>query len=142
MPPQGYFSVLDVLQFMENPHKTEREKHFNTQLQLLIEKDEKEGDGSTLSPEVRRITDMGLSDFEACIEITMVKRCQFHRRYITECLDSLLLKNRETGLLRQARTRESPRRFSLGSRLLEVSVADRSAGPSRGRVCHPRNPRR
>lgn len=118
-PPQGYFSVLDVLQYLENPHKAEREKYFNTQLQLLIKKDEEEGDG-TLSPEVRRITEMGLNDFEACIEITMVKRCQFHRRYITECLDSLLLKNRENGLLRQARTRESPRRFSLGSRLLEV----------------------
>jgi len=118
-PPQGYFSVADVLQYQEHGYKSEREKYFNSVLHRLIEKDEQEGDG-TLSPEVRRISEMGLDDFEACIEITMVKRCQFHRRYITECLDSLLQKNRENGLLRQSRTRESPKRFSLGSRLLEV----------------------
>jgi hypothetical protein len=117
-PPQGYLLAPDILQYQENTYKTEREKYFNTQLQRMIEKDEE--DGGTLSPEVRRVTEMGLSDFEAYIEILMVKRCQFHRRYITECIDSLLLKNRENGLLRQSRTRESPRRFSLGSRLLEV----------------------
>lgn len=118
-PSQGYFSVLDVLQYQENAHKAQRERYFHTQLQILMKKDKEEGDG-TLSPEVRRITEMGLSDFDTCIEITMIKRCQFHRRYITQCLDSLLLKNLENGLLRQSRTRESPRRFSLGSRLLEV----------------------
>jgi len=35
-------------------------------------------------------------------------------------LDSLLLKNKDTGLLAQARTKGSPRRFVLGSKLLEV----------------------
>jgi hypothetical protein len=50
----------------------------------------------------------------------MAYRGKYHRQYITECLDSLLLKNKDKGLLAQARTKGSPRRFVLGSRLLEV----------------------
>jgi hypothetical protein len=63
---------------------------------------------------------MKLGDFETYIEILVALRASFHRRYITECLDSLLLKNSESGLLRQSRTKGSPRRFVLGSRLLEA----------------------
>jgi hypothetical protein len=63
---------------------------------------------------------MGLDEFESFIEILMAYRGQYHRRYITECLDSLLLKNKENGLLAQSRTKGSPRRFVLGSKLLEV----------------------
>jgi hypothetical protein len=126
-PPRGYFSVSDVLQYLDDAYKSEREKYFSAILHAMIEKEEQEEqqsdekrDKNTVLPEVRRIRGMGLDEFETCIEILMVKRCQFYRRYITECLDSLLLKNKETGLLRQSRTRESQRRFSLGSRLLEV----------------------
>lgn len=116
-PEQGFFTVADILQFQDPGYKNEREKYFSARLKEMIDKDEAD---SGLSPEVQRIGEMGLDDFEACIEITMIKRCQFHRRYITECLDSLLLKNRDNGLLSQSRSRESPRRFSMGSRLLEV----------------------
>ncbi len=119
-PARGYFSVPELLQFLDDRYKLEREKFFGSRLKELLEKNESESQDGVMSPEVKRITDLGLDDFEACIEITMVNRVQFHRRYITECIDSLLLKNRDAGLLRQARTRESPRRFMLGSRLLEV----------------------
>ena len=124
-PPRGYFSVADVLQYLDDTYKSEREKHFSSVLRDLIAKDEQQQgdekrDTGTLSPEVKRISEMGLDEFEASIEILMVKRCQFYRRYITECLDSLLLKNKETGLLYQSRAREGQRRFSLSSRLLEV----------------------
>ncbi len=121
-PARGYFSVPELLQFLDDRYKLEREKFFGPRLKELIEKSESYGDDgvAVMSPEVKRITELGLDDFEACIEIIMVNRVQFHRRYITECIDSLLLKNRDTGLLRHARTRESPRRFMLGSRLLEV----------------------
>lgn len=118
-PARGYFTVPELLTFLEDRYKLEREKFFGPRL-LEIVKKSKESDDSELPPEVKRITELGLSDFEAYIEILMVNRVQFHRRYITECLDSLLLKNRDAGLLRQSRTRESPRRFSMGSRLLEV----------------------
>jgi hypothetical protein len=63
---------------------------------------------------------MGLGEFESFIEILMAYRGKYHQQYITECLDSLLLKNKENGLLAQSRTMGSPRRFVLGSRLLEV----------------------
>jgi len=121
-PARGYFSVPELLQFLDDRYKLEREKFFGPRLKELIEKSESYSDDgvAVMSPEVKRITELELDDFEACIEIVMANRVQFHRRYITECIDSLLLKNRDTGLLRHARTRESPRRFMLGSRLLEV----------------------
>lgn len=118
-PVRGYFSVPELLIFLEDRYRLDREKFFGPRL-LEIVKKSKESEESELSPEVKRILEMGLSDFEAYIEILMVNRVQFHRRYITECLDSLLFKNRDAGLLRQSRTRESPRRFTMGSRLLEV----------------------
>jgi hypothetical protein len=119
-PKRGYFSIPELLQFLGDHYKLEREKFFGQRLKELIEKNESESQDGVMSPEVKRITELGLDDFEACIEIIMVNRVQFHRRYITECIDSLLLKNRDTGLLRKARTRESPRHFTLGSSLLEV----------------------
>lgn len=126
-PARGYFSVVELLTFLEDRYKFEREKFFASRLSDLIKKNENEGkvdengeQEKTLSPEVKRITELQLDEFETCIEITMVNRVQFHRRYITECIDSLLLKNRDAGLLRQERTRDGARRFALGSRLLEV----------------------
>ena len=47
-------------------------------------------------------------------------RGRFHRQYITECIDSLLMKNRPGALIAQGRTRGAARRFVLDSRLLEV----------------------
>jgi hypothetical protein len=76
--------------------------------------------GSDIDPDIQRITEMGLGDFETYIEVLVALRGRYHRQYIIECLDSLLLKNSDTGLLRQARAKGSPRRFVLGSRLLEV----------------------
>lgn len=128
LPTDGdYFSIPELLLLMGDRYKNEREKFFHTRLSELL-KNEKEGKGEkheeqeqTMSPEVRRIIDLQLDEFESCIEIFMVNRVQFYRRYITECIDSFLLKNRDAGLLRQERTREGGvRRFALGSRLLEV----------------------
>jgi len=45
-------------------------------------------------------------------------RVKFHRQYLTQCLDSLLLKNRPGAMIAQPRLGE--RRFTLDSRLLEV----------------------
>ena len=118
-PTRGYFSVAELLQFLDAPYNNEREKYFGALLANLVEESETDGE-ETVAPEIKRVSEMGLDDFEACIEIYVERRGQFYRRYITECLDSLLLKNRESGLLRQSRAKDSPRRFVLGSRLLEV----------------------
>jgi hypothetical protein len=45
-------------------------------------------------------------------------RVKFHRQYLTECLDTLLLKNRPGAMI--AQPRNGTRRFTLDSRLLEV----------------------
>jgi hypothetical protein len=120
-PARGYFSVAELLPFLYDDRcKQDCQTFFGANLRELIKKNESESQDGTLSPEVKRITDLGLDAFETCIEIIMVNRVQFHRRYITECIDSLLLKNRDGGLLRQARTRDGQRHFALGSRLLEV----------------------
>ena len=72
----------------------------------------------------------GLDEFEKFIEILMIDRGQYHQNYITQCLDSLLLKNKENGLLVQSRTK--PRRFVLSSKLLEtllqIAVLTQSEG--------------
>jgi len=119
LPAKGYFSVVELLPFMDNAYSNERNNFFEKRRLELIEKSERNGE---LSPELKRVKDVVSDHFEACIEMLMVERGSFYRRYITECIDSLLLKNRESGLLHRSRTRETQRqrRFTLGSRLLEV----------------------
>jgi hypothetical protein len=118
-PARGYFSVSELLQFLDNAHINERAMFFSKRRLELIEKSENNGE---LAPEIKRVNEVVSDDFEACIEMLMMRRSAFYRRYITECLDSLLLKNSENGLLHRSRTRETQRqrRFTMGSGLLEV----------------------
>jgi hypothetical protein len=118
VPAAGYFSVVELLQLLEVGHDAEREPYFRSRLASIVE-DSGTAD-EDLDPEVRRVLEMGLGDFEAYIEVLIAVRGSFHRRYITQCLDSLLLKDSEAGLLRQPRATGSRRRFGMGSRLLEV----------------------
>jgi len=111
-------SVGEVLQLLEPLHKDEREKFFGQRVYGLIE--ESGAADVELDPEIQAVSEMGLSDFETYIEMLVALRGRFHRRYITECIDSLLLKNRPGALLSQGRTRNAPRCFVLDSRLLEV----------------------
>jgi hypothetical protein len=117
LPPTGYFAIADVLRYLEPSVAEARKLFFHARLQQLVEAS---GDGDTLDPEIRRVLELGLDDFDTYIEVLVALRGPYHRRYITECIDSLLLKNTDAGLLRQARTKGSPRRFAMGSRLLEA----------------------
>lgn len=117
-PVGGVFTVSDLVSLLKSEHDTERQNYFKFRLVNLIE-----GSASgneEVGPEIRKVVDMGLDEFESFIEILMSYRGQYQRQYITECLDSLLLKNRENGLLAQSRAKGSPRQFILGSKLLEV----------------------
>lgn len=118
-PNRGYFSVVELLQFMDNTYNNQRTNFFQTKRLELIEKSAKNGE---LPAELKSINDVIADDFEAYIELLVAKRGAFYQRYITECLDSLLLKNRESGLLHRSRSRDvqRQRRFTMGSRLLEV----------------------
>ena len=118
-PISGAFSVGDVLQLLDPMHKGEREKFFGQRVYGLIQ-DSSGSEDSELDPELKAVTSMGLSEFETYIEMLVATRGNFHRQYITECLDSLLLKNRSGAMITQGRTKSAPRRFTLDSRLLEV----------------------
>lgn len=118
-PPSSEFSVGEVLQLLDAPLKAEREKFFGQRISSLLE----ETSGATdaeLDPELRAVTEMGLPEVDAYIEMIVALRGRFHRQYIVECLDSLLLKNRPGAALAQGRTKNAARRFVLDSRLLEV----------------------
>ncbi len=117
-PANGTFSVGDLVALLKPEHDIERQAYFKFRLASLIE--ESSSGNEDVDPEIREVTAMGLGEFESFIEILMAYRGKYHRQYITECLDSLLLKNKETGLLAQSRTKGSSRRFVLGSKLLEV----------------------
>jgi hypothetical protein len=118
-PPTGTFSVGDVLQLLDPMYKGEREKFFGQRVYGLIQ-DSSGSDESDLDPELKAVSGIGLSEFETYIEMLVAARGSFHKRYMTECFDSLLLKNRTGALLAQGRTKSAPRRFVFDSRLLEV----------------------
>lgn len=118
-PPSGEFSVGEVLQLLDAPLKVEREKFFGQRVSGLVEETSGVKDVE-LDPEIKAVTEMGLPEFETYVELIVALRGQFHRKYITQCLDSLLLKHRPGALIAQGRTKEAPRRFVLDSRLLEV----------------------
>jgi len=117
-PGGGNFGVGDLVSLLKPEYDAERQAYFKFRLASLIEEATSETDD--IDPEIREVTAMGLGEFETFIEILMAYRGKYHRQYITECLDSLLLKNKENGLLAQSRTKGSPRRFVMGSKLLEV----------------------
>ena len=118
-PPSGDFSVGEVLQLLDAPLKAEREKFFGQRISSLVEETSGAKDAE-LDPEVKAVTEMGLSEFDAYIEMIVALRGPFHRKYLTQCIDSLLLKNRPGAFIAQGRTKDAPRRFVLDSRLLEV----------------------
>jgi hypothetical protein len=118
-PIGGSFSVGDVLQLAEPGFDGEREKFFGARLYSLIQDSSGKGAGD-LDPELQAVAEMGLSDFETYIEMLVALRGTYHRKYITQCLDALLLKNRPGALVAQGRTKQAARRFVIDSHLLEV----------------------
>ena len=118
-PQSGDFTVGDVLQLLDAPLRVEREKFFGQRVSSLVE-DTSAAKDAEMDPEVKVVTEMGLPEFDTYIEMLVALRGPFHRQYITECLDSLLLKNRAGAFIAQGRTKNASRRFVLDSRLLEV----------------------
>ena len=118
VPASGVFSVGDLMSLLKPEYDIERQAYFKFRLASLIE--ESTAGKDDVDPEVKEVTAMGLGEFESFIEILMAYRGQYHRQYIVECLDSLMNKNKENGMLAQSRTKGSPRRFVIGSKLLEV----------------------
>ncbi|MBU1195213.1 MAG: hypothetical protein KKE62_16075 [Proteobacteria bacterium] len=116
-PSQGNeFSLNEIISLSSGPHAAEKEAYFKFRLTKLVEEATEKSE--IVDPEIRSAVKMDLDDFDTFIEILMAYRGKYHRQYITECLDSILLKNKDNGLLVQP-TRKK-RRFVLGSKLLEL----------------------
>lgn len=112
LPLDQVFALLD------QPFTEEREKYFNGRLDALHESlkdDAGEVDASTAA-----LLKLGLNDFDTYIEILVAQRGEFHRKYLIQCFDAILQKNKPGALMAQPRARHAPRRFVLDSRLLEV----------------------
>lgn len=114
-PPGGYFTVPDLLPLLDAKRRKDRDVYAAGRLSA-IEASRTLGEDD--DPGYAQLLRLGLDDFTAYIEVIMHFRGRFHRQYLTECLDSLLLKNRPGAMIAQPRGRE--RRFTLDSRLLEV----------------------
>ncbi len=121
-PPGGSFTIPEVLQLLEPIHKVEREKFFGQRVSRLTESSS--AGTMELDPELQAVVDMKLGEFDTYIEMLVAldaaRKNRSHKQYITESIDSLLLKNRPGALVAQPRTKNAPRRFVLDSRLLEV----------------------
>jgi hypothetical protein len=115
-PAHGFFAIGDLLRLLDQPYAGERDSYFKMRLAGLLE-DTVGGNPEDIDPEVRRVTEMGLNDLNTFVEILMSLRGPYHRKYITEFLDSVF-KRGEAGIMHQSRG--SARRFSMGSLLLEV----------------------
>lgn len=116
-PASGYFTVGQVLQLQRPAHDQDREVYFSQRIYRLVQ-DAGGANDVVLDPEVQTILQLDLPSFEKYIEVLVAIRGNFHRRYLTDSLDSLLLKNRPGALI--AQPKRGARRFILDGRLLEV----------------------
>jgi hypothetical protein len=114
-PPAGFFSVDDLLALLGPRHREERVRYAAGRLTAI---ESSRSPGEEEDPAHAQLLELGLDEFTTYIEVITAYRVAFHRKYLIECLDSLLLKNRPGAMIAQPRRGE--RRFVLDSRLLEV----------------------
>ncbi|MFJ2838760.1 hypothetical protein ACIO52_25705 [Nocardia sp. NPDC087230] len=110
---RGDLSAADVIALLADKHKKDREAFFDMRVRRILDDEEE-----PLAPELQTIVDLGLNRFETYLELIMHYRSAFQRKYLVECLDSLLMKNRPGQMVAQPKA--GARRFVLDSRLLEV----------------------
>lgn len=73
--------------------------------------------------DVRAIYDMeALNPLQRFVELVALERTRYYRKYLTEQLDTVLMKNQDTCLLRQGKGRRNERRWHIGSQMLEMLV--------------------
>ena len=113
-PPGGFFQVRDLLDLLGPRRREERLRYAAGRLSAI----EDARDPDSEDPEYDQLLQLGTDEFTTYVEVITHFRVKFHRKYLTECLDTLLLKNRPGSMI--AQPRGGQRRFILDSRLLEV----------------------
>lgn len=114
--PEG-FSVEELLSFRDDPSlAAERARFFGGRLDALIAP----APDCEPDPALQALASLELDEFTAYTDAVAMVRGRFHRRYVVDALDTLLLKNRPGSLIAQPRTRSGQRRFIFDSRALEV----------------------
>ena len=112
--PDAESSALDGPLFLLKPRfDQDRENYFQTR--LLKARTDADVDQETQTAEA-----LGSNAFESFIEFIMGVRGNYQRDYVSQTLDSLMLKNKENGML--AQPHKGDRRFVLGSKLLETLI--------------------
>lgn len=113
-PPGGFFSVSDLLGLLGPRLREERLRYAAGRLsEIEAAREPGEDDDGYM-----QLLQLATDEFTTYVEVVTHYRVKFHRQYLTQCLDSLLLKNRAGAMIAQPRGGE--RRFTLDSRLLEV----------------------
>jgi len=113
-PSGGFFQVHGLLDLLGQRWREELLRYAGGRLTVIGDA----RDPDTEDPEYDQLLQLGTDDFTTYIEVITHFRVKFHRKYLTECLDTLLLKNRPGSMI--AQPRGGRRRFILDSRLLEV----------------------
>lgn len=113
--PGGVFTVSDLLALLEPRMREDRLRYAAGRLSAI---DATRTPGGDDDREYTQLLQLGLDEFTTYVELITHYRVKFHRQYLTECLDTLLLKNRPGAMI--AQPRGGARRFTLDSRLLEV----------------------
>jgi len=111
-------SIKDLMELLGPAWEQERDKFFGGRLSTLIDRAAEDND--EIDPNWKKIQAMQLSDMDTYLELILQERADFHRKYIVQCIDSLLMKNKVGALLAQPKGNRQPRRFVIDSRLLEV----------------------
>ncbi|MBC9001762.1 methylation-associated defense system protein MAD7 [Micromonospora aurantiaca (nom. illeg.)] len=107
--------AAEAIALLADKHKRDREVFFDMRVRRILDDEEE-----PLAPELQTIVDLGLSRFETYLELILHYRGAFQRKYLVDCLDSLLMKNRPGQMVTQPRGKAGVRRLVLDSRLLEV----------------------
>lgn len=119
IPASGILNVRDLISLLRPEYNTERDAYFKFRLAALIE--ESNLNSEDIDPVIREIMNMGLGEFESFIEILVAYFGKGKCEQLIKCLDSLSLKNTDSGFVAQPRI-GGPRRFVMGSKLLEVLI--------------------
>ncbi|MBN2006291.1 MAG: hypothetical protein JXA21_23255 [Anaerolineae bacterium] len=95
------------------------QNYFSDRLDEILPRDQLEQERDDL----RAVYAMeNLSPLQRFIEIVALERTRYYRKYLTQQLDAVLMKNQDTCLLRQGKGRRNERRWHIGSQLLEMLV--------------------